>query len=395
MTPVDPFTDFPASDLPTDLVVLPPTDNPLVTETFVESVAERQLVRDWLAMFAENRHTREVYARAAALLWRWLVARRQRLLTVTAADVLAFDRFLQDPQPRERWCGPSYPRKHPLWRPLRGPLKPNSRAQMHSALMSLFTYLSGLDVVQRNPWQPHRRLRRVRQTTTVERYLDAATWQWLWRHVNLLPQRNRSQRQKVARLRFLLSFFYLLGPRLHEVASHKMNSFVERRGRWWWEMVGKGGRPGRVPVNSDMLDALKVYRLSYGWSALPTRDDDRPLVASVKGTRPIGDDMIYRLIKGALRDAAATATEPLVRQQLQQASTHWLRHTSLTHQAMAGVDVRHIQRNARHSSLTMTSRYLHAEEGGWHRDMERHRLTPRPTPPAREDNPEFTRDREE
>ncbi len=351
---------------------------PAPTGEFVESIAERQYLREWLDGYADNRHTQAVYGRAAWLLWMWLGVRRQRLLSLSATQVLEFDRFLQDPQPRERWCGPTYPRKHPQWRPLRGPLKSNSRAQVHSALNTCFSYLQSRDLVTRNPWQPHRRLRRLRQPISIERYLDEAAWQTLWQYINQLPRKTPAQSQKVARLQFLLSFFYLLGPRLHEVANHTMNSFVERRGRWWWEMVGKGNKPGRVPVNADMLAALKRYRTSYGWSPLPAPDDERPLVASIKGTRPIGSDMIYRLIKKALRDAATYTQDPAIVHQLQHASTHWLRHTSLTHQALAGLDVRHIQRNARHSSLTMTTRYLHAEEQQWHDDMQRHRL---PTAP--------------
>jgi site-specific recombinase XerD len=47
---------------------------------------------------------------------------------------------------------------------------------------------------------------------------------------------------------------------------------------------------------------------------------------------------------------------------LRRASTHWLRHTSATHQADAGNDIRFIQKNLRHASIETTAFYFHAED---------------------------------
>ena len=59
---------------------------------------------------------------------------------------------------------------------------------------------------------------------------------------------------------------------------------------------------------------------------------------------------------------------------LKQASTHWLRHTSITHQADAGIELRYIKRNARHESVETTMLYQHAEEDQWHEAMSQHRM---------------------
>jgi site-specific recombinase XerD len=99
-------------------------------------------------------------------------------------------------------------------------------------------------------------------------------------------------------------------------------------------------------------------------------------VLSLNGTSRISDNMIYRIIKELVLEAAdhLEARDPHQADKLRRASTHWFRHTSITHQADAGIDLRHLQRNARHAKLDTTGIYLHAEDAEWHRAMERHRL---------------------
>jgi integrase/recombinase XerC len=42
-------------------------------------------------------------------------------------------------------------------------------------------------------------------------------------------------------------------------------------------------------------------------------------------------------------------------------SAHWLRHTSATHQVDAGIDLRIVKENLRHSNLETTMLYQHTE----------------------------------
>ncbi len=337
-----------------------------------------EAVQAWLAEFQESPQTLRNYRKEAERLLLWaLMERGKPLSSLTREDCILYEQFLADPQPRAKWCGPKAPRFNPRWRPFVGPLHPASRKVAMLIINSLFSYLVKAGYLAGNPLALARRRGRGHQPMRqVERFLEHDQWQVLMATVDELPRDDERGRQHHARARYLLALLYLLGPRVSEVADHSMSSFVQIRGRWWWRVVGKGRKEAQVPVNQDMLQALRDYRRFYGLSPLPAPDDATPLVLNLKGTGGIGDNMIYRIVKDLVAKAAMRLEpeDPHQAEKLRRASTHWFRHTSITHQADAGIGIQFLQRNARHARIDTTGLYLHAEEQEWHATMERHRL---------------------
>ena len=335
-------------------------------------------VRAWLAEFHDSPQTLRAYRKEAERLLLWAIMERGKPLSgLTREDCLSYEAFLADPQPRDRWCGPKAPRFHARWRPLVGPLSPASRKMALLIINALFSYLVKAGYLAGNPLAlARRRGRDIQPLRQVERYLEQDQWQALLAAVEALPRDTERACQHYARARYLVALLYLLGPRVSEVAGHTMNSFVQVRGRWWWQVTGKGRKEARVPVNQDMLAALRDYRRFHNLPPLPTPDDTTPLVMNLKGTTGIGDNMIYRIVKMLVAKAAARlqTDDPHQAEKLRRASTHWFRHTSITHQADAGIGIQFLQRNARHTRIDTTGLYLHAEEKEWHETMERHRL---------------------
>ena len=59
----------------------------------------------------------------------WHIGFALRLSSLTHEDLLAYERFLADPQPAARWVlagNKKLARSHPDWRPFAGPLSPGS-----------------------------------------------------------------------------------------------------------------------------------------------------------------------------------------------------------------------------------------------------------------------------
>ena len=170
--------------------------------------------------------------------------------------------------------------------------------------------------------------------------------------------------------RWLFRLLYGASLRVSEVAQAKSSDLMQRRGKWWLLVVGKGGTEGDVPISEQLITDLARYRLFYGLSAMPSVLENTPLVMSVAGRTDkfLTPTAVYLVVKEVFLRAATfiETSNPSGASTLRRASTHWLRHTSATHQADAGNDIRYIQKNLRHASIETTAIYLHAEDDRRH-----------------------------
>ncbi|NLW03862.1 MAG: site-specific integrase [Pseudomonadaceae bacterium] len=329
-----------------------------------------EAVQSWLLEYQEQPQTFRAYRKEAErlLLWCWLEAGKP-LSSLNRQDLAIYQTFLADPQPASRWCGHGrMPRHSENWRPFQGGLSKSSQQHALRVLKGLFQYLHAAGYLAGNPLALMRQ-REVRHDSrnVRERYLNQESWAALVGYLQQQETQDEQRQKQLERWRLLLAFLYLLAPRVHEVAGAKMNDFFQRRGDWWWAVEGKGKKYTEIPVNQALMDALKNYREFLGLTALPDSNDKSPVVRNLAGNKGISPNMIYRTIKDLTDEAsqALAVSNPEASQLLAKTSTHWFRHTSITHQADAGVELRYLARNARHSSLATTRIYLHEEDEAW------------------------------
>ncbi|MGP9666106.1 tyrosine-type recombinase/integrase [Halomonas sp. AOP22-C1-8] len=350
----------------------------------INAHTDAQAVAAWLAEYQDSPQTWKSYRRETERLLLWLDHQHLTLEAMNRETLRQFEAFLADPQPAQHWVGPSKPRYHPEWRPFRGALSPASRRQSLIILQGLFSWLVEAGWVSHNPFRLMRdKSRRLNnQTPRIERYLERELWEWFWCWLNQPVSDGKGSRAEYeqARRRFIFGFAYLLAPRISEMAGARMGDFSQSEGRWWWSVVGKGSKLARVPVPDDMQACLAGWRQALGLDGLPMQFDETPAIRALDGKRGIGDNQLYRLIRETFAEAAdvleAEEGAPAYVAALRKATPHWLRHTSITHQAQAGISLRHLAESARHARLDTTSRYLHTEDNEWHREQQRHRLTP-------------------
>tara|TARA_R110001592_G_scaffold254129_3_gene517499 strand:- start:44892 stop:45899 length:1008 start_codon:yes stop_codon:yes gene_type:complete len=334
-----------------------------------------------LAEFADSPQTLRSYRKEAERLLLWSVKQRHKPLSgLTREDFHAYQTFLADPQPAAYWCGGRAPRYSLAWRPFQGPLSTSSQRQALIVVNALLSYLVDAGYLRGNPLSLIRRRNRTLKPGTgeaisQERFLDRETWEYLKAFIDALPQDTPRNIEHYERLRFLFHGLYLLAPRVSELANHPMNSFREYRGHWWWFVLGKGQKRGKVPINDEMLDALIRYRRFLKLDDLPAENDASPLLRSLKGNRGISANMIYRLVKTTVAHAAdeLEISSPLKAVRLRNASTHWFRHTAVTHGDDAGIGLKYLNRSARHDKLETTAIYQHAEDALWHHAWQSHK----------------------
>lgn len=334
-----------------------------------------QAIQCWFNEFYDSPQTLRNYRKEAERLLLWAINQRQKALSdLSREDFQYYQDFLANPQPSSIWCGPRAERASIKWRPFKGPLSENSQRQALIIINALFSYLVDAGYLAGNPLSLiRRRNKKLRpqtdQALSQQRYLDHKTWQLLKNHLNNQERETIKQENHFQRNRFLFHLLYLMAPRVSEVSSHSMNSFRLYRGQWWWFVLGKGDKQGKIPASDEMLAALMQYREHLGLTPLPDENDTTPLLRSISGSKGISANMVYRQVKSVVTEAANVirADNPLQAAVLEKASTHWFRHTSVTHGDDAGIELKYLTRSARHEKIETTAIYQHAEDEKWHK----------------------------
>jgi integrase len=353
---------------------------------------DREAIACFLGEYDRSPGTARIYQRECErlLLWSWLECGKP-LSSLSRQDFEGYLNFLADPQPAACWCGPKAPRDSGQWRPFVGPLGETAVLTAVAAVNSLMAYLVDAGYLAGNPLGLIRQRRRKAALEplggagaaapavapeTVERFLDPQMWAAVNRAVEQMPREDASDLDRYERLRFVCALLYLLAPRAGELESHRMNSFREERGLWWWHVTGKGGKQARVPVPDDMVQALTRYRRHLGLSAMPRRNDTSPLLVGLRGRAPISARRLNQLLKELFARAADLLPPEAAHkaEKLRLASAHWGRHTAITAKVDAGMQERYVQKDARHSDRRTTQRYVHEEERRWHEEAQKQRL---------------------
>ncbi|WP_317919999.1 MULTISPECIES: tyrosine-type recombinase/integrase [unclassified Cupriavidus] len=349
-------------------------------------------VTAWLARYADSAATLATYRREVERLILWAVLQLAKpLSSLTHEDLLAYERFLADPQPAERWVlagSKKLARGHPDWRPFAGPLSPGSVRQAMVILNALFAWLTEAGYLAGNPLALARR-RRAPAQARITRYLSHDLWETVKETVAAMPTETARERLHAARCRWVLTVLYLGGLRAAELTATTMGAFFCRRDaqgieRWWLEVTGKGNKTRLVPATDELVAELARYRRAHALPPAPQFGETRPLVLPVIGRtgseKPLSRGALHLILKEVFGMAAARLRErgPEWEAQaavLASASAHWLRHTAGSHMTDRQIDLRFVRDNFGHSSLSTTSGYLHSEEDARHEaTQERHRI---------------------
>jgi integrase len=328
-------------------------------------------IRIWLNEYSDSPHTLRSYHKEALrlLIWSTQVLNKP-ISSLNREDLQSYESFLH--KPSAEWFDSAHPRRGQTRRLLDGPLSPQSVRQALGILSGMFGYFVVGGYLAGNPLALRRRTRSTKgnRPTTVERYLDHKMWQFVLDFIESLPKSTTREQQHYERVRWIFRLLYGASLRVSETAQVKSSNLSQRRGKWWLHIVGKGNVEGNVPISNELIADLSRYRQFNGLSPLPTALETTPLVMSIAGRTEnfLTPTAIYLVVKEVFRRAATSldSTDPDGATKLRSASTHWLRHTSATHQADAGNDIRFIQKNLRHASIETTAIYLHAEDDERH-----------------------------
>lgn len=288
---------------------------------------------------------------------------------------------MRNPEPKETWCGPKGGRKsdHKIWRPFSGPLGDSAIKTALAILNSLMTYLQTAAYIEFNPFSLVRHKNKIKdqlqsnQFTIEERILDDREWRAILMSLEEQPDSNELEIAKKERLIFLLTILYFLGLRIDELARSQWANFRKQHNKWWFFVLGKGGRLGKIPVNSQLLQAIIKFRHSQGLAPLPLEHENKPIISSLsKPEQALTTRHMSNLLKSlAIKAAQKFSHQPQVMKKLLRFSPHWLRHLSASRQDLAGIAFTNIKQNLRHQNEQTTRLYVHAHDDQRHLEMEK------------------------
>ncbi|MBP9777707.1 MAG: site-specific integrase [Rickettsiaceae bacterium] len=355
-----------------------------------------KIALEFLKQYDGNKSTFNCYRKEIERLiqWAWLLQEKS-IINLKREDLEIYIKFCM--KPPKSWIGLKIVSKfrtvdgdrvaNPAWRPFIEKISkakykdgdiPSKESyhlsqktiqEIFVALGSFYNYIVAQNYSEQNPVaaikQKSKFIRKNQSSATIRRLSDIQ-WQAV---VNAAKDMASKDPIKHERTLFVISALYLMYLRVSELVkserwSPQMNHFFQDSYQnWWFKTVGKGNKERKIAVNDDMLCALARWRKYLNLSpALPSPDDNSPLVPKLRGNDNVTDTkMIYLIVQNCFNntiDSLNKNNQTEEADNLLQASSHWLRHTGIS-DAINKFErpIAHVRDDAGHASSATTDRY--------------------------------------
>lgn len=372
--------------------------------------AEYRHARDFLHCYKDNKQTFNAYRREIErfLSWCWFVEGGS-IFGIRRPEFEAYLKFCQSPP--VSWIGfKTVPRfidkdalriPNPEWRPFvvkvsksehrKGEklekknyaLSQKALQEVFGVVSSFYNYLIQENITEVNPATQIRqksKFFRKQQTKSKIRRLSEHQWQFVIETAEKMADENPGKHERTL---FIMTALFAMYLRISELTSSArwtptMNDFAkDHEDRWWFTTVGKGNKERQIAVSDTMLSSLRRYRKSLGLSALPSPNENIPLVSKTLGKGPItSTNYIREIVQDCFdktMDRLKEAGFEEEAESLLDATVHWLRHTGISEDAKRRPR-EHVRDDAGHSSSAITDKYIDVELKARHASAKRKKV---------------------
>ena len=308
---------------------------------------DREMAALWLATKSvRSKNTEIAYTKELQRFFVWLDFHRLSFKTLT---ILQAQKYLADIQEADKiprqWMCSHLNNDDAQWHALSA----KSANYTRRVLANLFNYANNSGYLHGNVMQMSAAANEVvigMKQGSVENYLEQDTWEWLqaW-----LEQRIGSNKEKALlfeRDKWLVTLLYHTGIRREEAARARLKDvfFESRHQIWLLRVIGKGNKLRKVTLNTACVRALEHFLACIGL----TMQSDVPLIPKLRGSNREGSHVTPRFVGMTIQK---------IREQLQNMTTHWLRHTNATHRLAFGAALETTQTELGHASINTTRIY--------------------------------------
>jgi integrase/recombinase XerD len=215
-------------------------------------------------------------------------------------------------------------------------MAPSSQARIISGIKSFFKYCLLEQIITINPTT-------LLPTPKIQRKLpDVLSFEEI---EQLIGQIDLSKPEG-GRNKAILEVMYSSGLRVTEAINLKLSCLYLDVG--FIRVIGKGDKERLVPIGSDAIKYIKLYKDTIRVHQSPAKDCEDILFLNNRG-KALSRVMIFYIIKDLIQKTGIQKT----------ISPHSFRHSFATHLVEGGADLRAVQEMLGHESITTTEIYTH------------------------------------
>ena len=146
----------------------------------------------------------------------------------------------------------------------------------------------------------------------------------------------------------MLETLYSCGLRVSELVNLKISCLYLDVG--FVRVIGKGDKERLVPIGSDAIKYIKIYKDEIRVHIAIKKDQEDILFLNRRGSK-LTRVMVFLILKELAKKAGITKS----------ISPHTFRHSFATHLVEGGADLRAVQEMLGHESITTTEIYTHLD----------------------------------
>ncbi len=215
-------------------------------------------------------------------------------------------------------------------------MAPSSQARIISGIKSFFKYCLLEQIITINPTT-------LLPTPKIQRKLPDVL---SFKEIEQLIGQIDLSKPEGGRNKAILEVMYSSGLRVTEAINLKLSSLYLDVG--FIRVIGKGDKERLVPIGSDAIKYIKLYKDTIRVHQAPAKDCEDILFLNNRG-KALSRVMIFYIIKDLIQKTGIQKT----------ISPHSFRHSFATHLVEGGADLRAVQEMLGHESITTTEIYTH------------------------------------
>ncbi len=215
-------------------------------------------------------------------------------------------------------------------------MAPTSQARIISGIKSFFKYCLLEQICTVNPTTL------LPSPKTRRKLPDVLSFE----EIELLISHLDLSKPEGGRNKAILETMYSSGLRVTEAINLKISCLYLDVG--FIRVIGKGDKERLVPIGSDAIKFIKLYKETIRIHQTPAKDCEDILFLNNRG-KALSRVMIFYIIKALILKSGIKKS----------ISPHSFRHSFATHLVEGGADLRAVQEMLGHESITTTEIYTH------------------------------------